>query len=852
MRFQMLLTLRSLAANKLRFLLTTFAVVLGVSFVVSSFVLTDGLLKTFDNIVEDANADVDAEIRSAGEFSEIEFADRPFSEELLDTVSAVDGVDDVLPILISGKVVPVTGAGEPVETIGSPILSFNWSDSSLSALTIVSGEAPDEPGEFAIDITTADRDDFIVGESYDIIAAGGREPFTLVGTTRFGEENALAGAVLSSFTLDELQRLDDSDGLLTYIDVSAEPGLDPDVLISRLDAAIPDGLEAVSGDQVTDEAQEDFGEIIGIFGNILLAFAIVAVFVSTFIISNTFNILLGQRVRQLALLRALGASSRQIRFNTLFESLLVGLVASGVGLGGGVLLAYGLRAVMDALGFSLPSIELVIASRTIIAALIVGVGVTLLASLSPAKRAATVPPIAAMRGGFRFGSGEGTRRTIIAIVLSVLGVISMGYGLFGGSDNTALLMVTLGLGAVLVFVAVSMFSPLFSSPSARFLGAPLERLPGGASITGHMARSNAARNNKRTASTAAGLMIGLSLIAMATVVATSLKDSFRAELGSTLAGDYLVTQETGAGFSNQLAGRVDALPEFETVSAVRDGIMRVDGDEKGVAGTDVTVLTELLEVGIIDGDPVTSASPEFLLLTQEAADDHGVGVGDTLEVEFAATGKQDLTVGAVYENEFLIGHYIIDMSGWDANFVAREDNVISARTAPGVDAAAAEAALAPLEATFPQLIFESRDEFSERVEGQLASLLVIINVFLGLAIIIALLGITNTMALSVLERTQEIGLMRAIGMTRRQTRSMIRLEAGVVSLFGALLGTLVGLAFGWVAVIAIPDSFIDRLSIPASTLAVYVVIAAIAGLIAASLPARRASKLNILEAIAQL
>ena len=247
MRFQILLTLRSLAANKLRFLLTTFSVVLGVSFVVSSFVLTDGLLKTFDNIVEDANAEVDAEIRSSSEFSEVQFADRPFDEALLDTVSDVDGVDEVLPILISGKIVPVTGAGEPVETIGSPILSFNWSDSSLSTLTIVSGEAPDEPREFAIDVTTADRDDFVVGETYDIIAAGGREPFTLVGTTRFGEENALAGAVLSSFTLDELQRLDDSEGLLTYIDVSAEPGLDPEVLISRLDAAIPDDLEAVSG-----------------------------------------------------------------------------------------------------------------------------------------------------------------------------------------------------------------------------------------------------------------------------------------------------------------------------------------------------------------------------------------------------------------------------------------------------------------------------------------------------------------------------------------------------------------------------------------------------------------------------
>ena len=851
MRFQILLTMRSLAANRLRFLLTTFSVVLGVSFVVASFVLTDGLLKTFDEIVEDANADVDAQIRFGSDFTEVEFTNLPFDESVVDTVAAVDGVDVVVPGYDSAAIVPVKADGEPIQTNGPPILSFSWSDSPLSALTIVEGRGPTGPGEFMLDETTADRDGFVVGETYDVIATEGQEPFTMVGITRFGEENAVGGAVLALFTLDEIQRLDQAEGLIRTIEVSAEPGLDPAVLITRLEAALPAELEAVSNSELVQEGQDDFSGIINIFGNILLAFALVAVFVSTFIISNTFNILLGQRVRQLALLRALGASARQIRANTLLESLIVGLLASAIGLGGGVLLAFGLRAVMDALGFGLPSIDVVLAPRTIIAALIVGVGVTLLASMSPAKRAASVPPIAAMRAGFRFGSGEGTRRTIIAIVLAVLGAASMGFGLFGGTSNTALLMMALGLGAVLVFVAVSMFSPLFSSPAAKALGAPLEHIPR-SQITGHMARSNAARNNKRTASTAAGLMIGLALIAMATVVATSLKASFRDELGSTLTGDYLVTQDNGPGFSNQLAGQVAAMPEFETVSAVRYGTVRIDDDDKGMAATDLTVLTELLDVDVVAGDPVASAGTGFVLLTQEAADDHGVTVGDLLAVEFAATGRQNLEVGAIYDNEFLIGHYIIDLPMWDANFEARNDNVVSAKTAPGVDAAQAEAALAPLEQTFPHLNFESREAFSDRVEGQLDSLLIIINVFLALAIIIALLGITNTMALAVLERTQEIGLMRAIGMTRRQTRSLIRLEAGVVSLFGALLGVLVGLGFGWIAVIAIPDSIINQLAIPAGTLAIYVVIATIAGLLAASLPARRASRLNILDAIAQL
>ncbi len=418
----------------------------------------------------------------------------------------------------------------------------------------------------------------MLGETYDIVGVDGREPFELVGLNSFGEENGLAGAVMASFSLDEIQRLDGTEGLVQYIDIAAD--VEPDVLIDRLEAVLPADVEAVSGDVVVDEAQEDFTAIVDIFGTVLLAFALVAVFVSTFIIGNTFNIILGQRVRQLALLRALGASSGQVRFSSIFESIVVGVIASVLGLGGGVLLALGLRGLMDSLGFTLPSMDIIISSRTIIIALIVGIGVTLLASLAPARRAAKVPPIAAMRSGFRFGSGEGTRRTIIAIILSVLGVAAMAYGLFGGSDNTALLLMALGVGAVLVFVAVSMYAPLFSSPSASLLGAPLEHVPG-SGFTGHMARENAARNNKRTASTAAGLMIGLALIAMASVVAESLKATFRSELGSTMIADYVITSEDDVGFSNQIAAQVAELPEFDTVSAVRWGNIRIDGSGKG-------------------------------------------------------------------------------------------------------------------------------------------------------------------------------------------------------------------------------------------------------------------------------
>jgi putative ABC transport system permease protein len=846
MRTVLRLTRRNLANNKLRFGLTTFAVLLGVSFVVSSFVLTDGLLRTFNNIVEDANAAVDIEVSGRSDFDEVQSFDRPIDESLTEVVAAVDGVDETDPGAESARLVPLKANGDPVETAGAPILSFSWSDSDFNPLTIIEGAAPEGPGEFAVDTTSAGREDLVVGETYEVIGVDGPEPFELVGITRFGDENALAGAVLMSFSLDELQRLDASEGQITWINVAVDDGADVETVIAGLEAVLPDDVEAVTGAEVVEADKDEFTGIINIFGNILLGFALVAVFVSMFIISNTFNILLGQRVRQLALLRALGASGAQVRTSAILEALIVGVIASIVGLVGGVLLAIGLRGLMNGLGAAMPSIDIIIAGRTIVAALVVGVGITLFSALSPARRAATVPPVAAMRAGFRFGSGEGTRRTIIAIVLAALGVAGVGYGLFGDPDGPVRLFLLAG-GSVLVFVSVSLFAPLFSSPSASFLGRPLEHMPG-SRVTGHLARENAARNNKRTASTAAGLMIGLALIAMATVAAASLKASFRSTLGSTLTADFLVTPQTDGGqISPNLAGQIAALPEFEEVSAVRYGQIRIDDDTKDVTGTDLTTLTALLDIEVTAGDPAGAAGPDTILLSDSVIDDYGVAVGDTLDVEFASAGTQTMTVGATYDNEFFIGNYVIDLSAWDAYFATTSDNTIAAKTASGVDLDAAAAALAPVEATFPQLNFQTEDEFRKTLEGQLDTLLVVINVFLGLAIVIALLGITNTMALSVLERTREIGLMRAIGMTRRQTRGMIRREAGVVSLFGALLGVLVGVAFGWVIVVAIP--IIDELSIPVATLAVYVVVATLAGLLAASFPARRASKLNVLEAI---
>ncbi|MEO1061219.1 MAG: FtsX-like permease family protein [Actinomycetota bacterium] len=843
------LALRNLASNRLRVSMAAAAVMVGVAFVVASFLLSDGLRATFDDIIEDTLSEIDLAVRAESDFDEADFQVQTIDEALVDVVRGVDGVATAEPGLETYKIVPVDGDGDPVETAGPPIISANYVEST-SSVSVDSGRAPTGPGEFTIDITAADRFDFEVGETYDVIGVDGREPFELVGTIRFGEDNVLGGAVLMTFELSELQRLDGREGAISLVEVVAEPGEDLQRLETRIELALPAGVEAVSSQVIIDEGQEDFGAVIDIFGNILLAFALVSVFVSTFIIANTFNILLGQRIRQLALLRALGASRRQVRVSALFEAFVIGLAASIIGLGLGVALAYLLRAIMNSAGFDLPALELILSARTIITAVVVGVGVSLLSAITPSRRAARVPPVAAMREGYRYGSGEGTRRTIIAIVLAVLGLGGISWSLFGDLD-TAPLLVMMGGGAVLTFVSITMFTPLFSSPIARVLGAPLEHLPW-LGVTGKMARENASSDNKRTARTAAGLMIGLALVAMASVVATSLKDSFRDQLGSTLTADYLITEPNGGGFSRNVAAELQQLDEFDVVSATRYGNAVINGGERAIAATDLGALTELLDVEVLEGDPADGAGPDRIALDASVVDSLGRGVGDEVLVRFASGSQQLFTINAIFDNEFLIANYVIDLSAWDEHFTLNEDAVVAARLARGVDEQQANAALASLESRFPSLEFETKDAFRERIEGQLDTLLVVINVFLGLAVVIALLGITNTMALAVLERTREIGLMRAVGLTRRQTRTMIRWEAAVVSVFGGILGVGVGVAFGWLAVQAIPDSIIDQLAVPVTSLVVYVVIAGIAGLIAASLPARRAARLDVLDAIREL
>jgi len=840
------LSLRQLLAHKVRFLMTSFAVVLGVSFVVGSLVVTDTVRRSFDDLFQEITAGTDLVIRSESAFADQSFSGNrePLPESVVDDIAAVDGVA-VVEGGVGGVAQPVAPDGEPVETTGAPLLGTSWGATDrLYPVTLARGEKPDEAGEIAIDQGTFEDYDFALGRQVDVLLPGGTETFTLVGTARFGDSNSLAGARLTMFTPEEAQRVFDREGLVEEIYVGLEEGADPAEVQAAVAAVVPDGTEVVTGQATAEEGSDEIGEFADIFGNVLLGFAAVALFVSAFYIYNTFSIILGQRIRELALLRAVGASAAQIRRTVVLEALLVGTIASVVGIGAGMLTALGLRGLLNAGGFGLPSDALVLEPATVLAALVVGIGVTLLASVIPARSAARVSPVAALRDGISATPSSRRARLVVGAVMTVLGAVLVALGLFV-ADGTVATLVSLGLGAVLVFLGIAGLSPLFAGPVARALGAPVARLFG---EPGVLARANATRNPFRTASTASALVIGLALVTMASVVGTSVKETFADTIDRSVAADFVISESSFNGFSPTLAERLDQAPEVEAVSGIRFGRFQIDGNVRDVVavGPDGE---ELVDIDVQAGGPLADLGADGIFVHEDPAEDLGLDVGDRVRVAFAATGEQTFTVAGIHADATFAGNYVISTEAWDANFTDRIDAVVMARVADGVSPDRARRAVEEAIAGFPQADVEDRQEFLASQEAQIDQVLATVNVLLLLAVVIAVLGIANTLALSVFERTRELGLLRAVGMSRRQTRRMVRWEAAIVSLFGAVLGVVVGVVFGYAASTAMPDSFLDRIAVPTGTIAGLLVLAVLAGLAAAILPARRASRLDVLQAI---
>lgn len=847
------LSLKGLLARKLRFIMTSIAVVLGVTFVVASFVVTDSLRATFGTLSREVNQGNDLIVRQRVDFGQRGDAVR-VPESLVAQIQRIDGVNEAEGgIFTLNGANPIDGKGEAVKTIGPPLAAANWGDAeTLNQFILKAGAKPKGADQFAIGADTAGDYDFVVGNRYTLVTKTGNREMTLSGLHQFGRDsNAAVGAVVVLFDNETTQKVLGMEGEYQEIWVNLESGANRATVQDEIAKILPDNIEVVTNEVSTKEFSDSFNAFIGPLGVILLIFALIVAFVAAFIINNTFNIVLGQRVRELGLMRALGATGKQVRRSVIAESAILGVLATVVGIGLGMLGALGIRGIFSAAGFSLPKGTLPLKPRTIIFAVLVGVGTTVVASLIPAIKAARTQPIAALRDDPRLDSTTARRRTIIGLVITAIGIAFAAIGLAGGGNSARETLSSLGLGAVLVFIGVATLSPLVARPVSRALGAALPRVFG---TPGRLARENAARNPRRTASTASALMIGLALVCMVAVLGASLKESFGRTLRNTVLADYLVSEDNQAslGFTPTVAERLGQLPEVGVLSAMRfQGSIRVEGATKSLTGVEFDTLRDLFDPGLIAGDP-KGAAEASILIHRDVARDRKLGVGDALPVEFQGRAPQPFTVAGIYRDASIFGNYLIDIDTWEKNIPSELDALVAVSAKPGAEKAALRSSIQQLlGAEFPQLKVESTGEFRESQEAQLDNVFIIVNVFLMIAVLIALVGIINTLTLSIFERTREIGLTRAVGMTRRQLKRMIRWESVIIAVFGGLLGAAMGIVFGVALSAAIPDSIISVTRIPAGQIVFFIVLSALAGLLAALFPARRAGKLNVLEAIAQ-
>ncbi|MGE3359429.1 MAG: ABC transporter permease [Acidimicrobiia bacterium] len=839
------LTLRSLRARWIRFGLTSLAVIAGVGAVTASFVLSDTLRKTFDTIATSATSNLDVLVRSVDALGGDDAASAsraPIPQSLLDELAAVDGV-----AVAEGNVqflASITAPdGEAITTAGAPIFGFGWVDRPDGAFEITEGRGPTAPGEIAIDQAAADTYDIAIGDTVTVRAVGNGGEFTVVGFDSFGEG---AGSLFMLFEMSAAQELANIPGQYQAVSLTATDDVNEVELRDRVAQLLPEGYEAITGSEFSQEFSESFGQIIDIIRTVLLVFAFVILFVAGFIINVVFNTTLGQRVRELGLLRAIGARNGQITRSVLAESLGIGLLASVIGTGMGIVFAALLKLLITSQGGGFPDTPLVLSGGTWIVAFVVGMGVTTLVSLVPAWRAGRVPPVTAMRDGGSLVSDSIKARTITGAVLAAIGLIAFLYALFGSFDGTAPRLTIMGTGALLLFLGATAISPVVAKPVATALSAPFVAVYG---VTGRLAQGNAARNPRRTATTASALMVGVALVAMVGVLGASFKATFSEQLSTGISADYFVQARNFVGFTPELARQLDELPETEQVTTFRQGQVRIDGDTKSVQAVQATGLDEVVNLDVLSG---TSAEipADGILVQEQAAEDLGLTVGSPVSVTFPL-GERELEVTGVFGTAVTNANWIISQDLFEEAFPpdVQLDVFGGFTLADGVDRAQGEAAVTRITDEYPDVELQDRAEFQKQQEDQIDQTTIIIYALLLIALVIAVLGIFITLMLAVYERTRELGLLRAVGQQRRQTRRMIRAESIVVSLFGAVLGVVLGLVFGVAIAAALPASVMSVITIPYGQLVIILVLAAIAGVVAGFIPAFQASKLNVLDAI---
>jgi putative ABC transport system permease protein len=841
--------LRSVLARKVRLGLTGLAIVLGVSLVTGTFMFTDTIDGQFDNLFDDIYAGIDVTVRKdVGDFTS---GGEPFDASTIAAVAAVPGVGEAEGGVSTAVSQVIDKNGDPIGGQGPPALGFSWGDSqTLNPLRIGpgNGRPPTSPGEVAIDANTVKVNDFGLGDTVTVVNIAGAEAFSLVGIMSFGDQDTLLGATITVFELSEAQRLFGFGDEFTGINVRAEPGIDASDLATRIAALLPPGLEAVTGITQQNEQADEIDAALGFLQIALLIFAGVAVFVGAFIIQNTFRIIVAQRTRELALLRAIGATARQVLRLVMIEAFITAVVASIIGIGVGVLMAMGIRALMNTAGLGIPPGDLVLLPRTIIIGMLVGVALTTGSAILPARRASRVPPVAAMREDLARPRRRSLRnRAITGISVTGVGAVALFVGLFAGLSNG---IIYVGIGAAVIFIGVSALAPFAARPVADLVGWPLRWL----GISGQLAKENTKRKPRRTASTASALMIGVALVGFLSVFASSIKVSVQETVLEVFAADFTIQSTNQGGpelpspFSPALTARIRTLPEVDVVSALQFGRMEIDGNTEPLGAVEPSTIGDLFALKPIGAGLENLGEPDTMMVSAATLADRGWAVGQRLSVTYAARGEVSTTIVGSFEGDDF-GDFYVSSSTFASNFTGIGDGIVFARAASGITIEAAQRSIELVAADFGNVKVQTKSQLLEEAEDQVNQALVLFTGLLFFAVAIAVLGITNTMALSIYERTREIGLLRAVGMSRRQVRRMVRWESVIIALFGALLGVLLGIFLGWAVTRALVDEGLSAFSIPYAQVAVAFVLAGFGGVVAAVWPAYKAGRLNVLRAI---
>ena len=845
-------TWRNLVARKLRLLLSAFAIVLGVAFVAGSLIFTDAMGGAFDDIVEGSTADVEVAYEGANDFDSGPDA-RVFGAEVVEDLEALPEAASVHPVAQLNSIFIIGSDGKVVGGNGAPGLALNPVDTlavtGKRILTVVEGELPADTGadavpQVAIDVDAAEKAKVDVGDTLTLVTPGTPPTIEaeLTGLVEFGA-GGLNGATLTLLDLDYMQQqFFGGEDVYNAVSLNAAEGVSQEQLADAAQEVLPEGVVARTGDVVVEENQAVIDEVLGFLNTFLLVFAAVALVVGTFLIINTFSILVAQRSRELALLRALGASRRQVNRSVLLEAFGVGVVGSTLGLGIGYLLALLLKWVFGRFGLDLAGAEFPVEWTTVVASYAVGILVTVVAAYLPARRASRIAPVQALRDDVAMPESTLRARLVVGVLLVAGGAVSMAFGLLETFDEVLIL---LGGGMLAVLIGISLLSPFAARPVIQLFG--LLFRPFGS--VGRLATQNSLRNPRRTAATASALMIGLALMAMMSILGSSASASTDVAIEESLTSEFIVSNAVGQPFSPDVAAQIRKLDEVEAVASLRQAFPEVEGGgDAWMAAVDPVDFGKVLEVPMAAGTLQALAQGK-VLVAEGIAEREGYEVGDSLTLQFQG-GDVDVEVAGTFESNGAVpAEWLVTQDTLEKGGLLPLDSMLFINKKPGASTEELREGVAGITEELPTVTLKDPQEFAEEQKAQINIFLNLIYGLLGLSVVIAILGVINTLALSVIERTREVGLLRAIGVSRGQLRTMIRLEAIVITVFGALLGLAMGLAFGLALMNAIQDEGLTEIVVPWGRLLVFVVAAAVVGVLAAVVPARRAARLDVLRAV---